>query len=111
MLHPTARLLQEIKQSPEQMRSLALETIKVQNKCTHWPLRQSMKSNTPPVKRSSLETINVNYPADQCPQVFTDGSYVECQANVGAGVYSELFSVYAAAGHNRSALFLRSSGT
>ncbi|VDO02383.1 unnamed protein product [Rodentolepis nana] len=49
------------------------------------------------------ETINVNYPADQWLQVFTDGSYIENHANFGAGVYSELFSSYAAAGHNRSA--------
>ncbi|VDO11711.1 unnamed protein product [Rodentolepis nana] len=63
------------------------------------------KSNTPPEQMRSLalETINVNYPADQWLQVFTDGSYTENQANVGAGVYSELFSFYAAAGHNRSA--------
>ncbi|VDO12098.1 unnamed protein product [Rodentolepis nana] len=51
----------------------------------------------------ALETISVNYPADQWLQVFTDGSYTENQANVGTGVYSELFSFYAAAGHNRSA--------
>ncbi|VDN99916.1 unnamed protein product [Rodentolepis nana] len=63
------------------------------------------KSNTPPKQMLSLslETINVNYPGDQWLQVFTDGSYTENQANVGAGVYSELFSFYAAAGHNRSA--------
>ncbi|VDO01248.1 unnamed protein product, partial [Rodentolepis nana] len=47
-------------------------------------------------------TINVNYPADQWLQVFTDGSYIENQAKIGAGVYFELFSFYAAAGHNRS---------
>ncbi|VDO09853.1 unnamed protein product [Rodentolepis nana] len=64
-----------------------------------------LKSNTPPEQMRSLalETINANYPADQWLQVFTDGSYIESQANVGAGVYSELFSFYAAAGHNRSA--------
>ncbi|VDO14432.1 unnamed protein product [Rodentolepis nana] len=50
----------------------------------------------------ALETINVNYPADQWLQVFTDGSYIENQANVGAGVYSELFLFYAAVGYNRS---------
>ncbi|VDO12491.1 unnamed protein product [Rodentolepis nana] len=50
-----------------------------------------------------LETINVNYPGHQWLQVFTDGSYIENQANVGAGIYSELFSFYAAEGHTRSA--------
>uniref|UniRef100_A0A0R3TKE2 ribonuclease H n=1 Tax=Rodentolepis nana TaxID=102285 RepID=A0A0R3TKE2_RODNA len=63
------------------------------------------KSNTPPEQMHSLalETINDNYPGDQWLQVFTDGSYIKNLANVGAGVYSELFSFYAAAGHNRSA--------
>ncbi|VDO02580.1 unnamed protein product [Rodentolepis nana] len=63
------------------------------------------KSNTPPEQMRSLalETINVNSPADQGLQVFTDESYIENHANGGAGVYSELFSFYAAAGHNRSA--------
>ncbi|VDO05690.1 unnamed protein product [Rodentolepis nana] len=63
------------------------------------------KSNTPPEQMHSLalETINVNYPGDQWLQVFTGGSYIDSQANVGAGIYSELFSFYAAAGHNRSA--------
>ncbi|VDN96345.1 unnamed protein product [Rodentolepis nana] len=51
----------------------------------------------------ALETINVNYPGDQWLQVFTDGSDIENQANVGAGVYSELFSFYAAVEHNRFA--------
>ncbi|VDO02337.1 unnamed protein product [Rodentolepis nana] len=39
--------------------------------------------------------------ADQWLQVFTDRSYIENQANVGAGVYSDLVSFYAAAGHHR----------
>ncbi|VDO01083.1 unnamed protein product [Rodentolepis nana] len=50
-----------------------------------------------------LETINVNYRGDQWLQVLTDGSYIENQTNVGAGVYSELFSIYAASGQHRSA--------
>nr|CDS33974.1 hypothetical protein HmN_000104000 [Hymenolepis microstoma] len=50
-----------------------------------------------------LETINVNYPADQWLQIFTDGSHVENHANVGAGVYSELFTFFAVAVRNRSA--------
>uniref|UniRef100_A0A0R3TTN8 DDT domain-containing protein n=1 Tax=Rodentolepis nana TaxID=102285 RepID=A0A0R3TTN8_RODNA len=63
------------------------------------------KTNTPPEQMRSLalETINVNYPADQWLQVFTDGYYIENQANASADVYSELFSFYAAVGHNRSA--------
>ncbi|VDO02870.1 unnamed protein product [Rodentolepis nana] len=63
------------------------------------------KSNTPLEQMCSLalETINVNYPADQWLQVFNHGSYIENQAKVGADVYSELFSFYAAAGHNGSA--------
>ncbi|VDO09771.1 unnamed protein product [Rodentolepis nana] len=63
------------------------------------------KSNTPPeqMRPLALETINFDYPADQWLQVFTDGSHIESQANVGAGVYSELFSFYAAVGDNRSA--------
>ncbi|VDN96994.1 unnamed protein product [Rodentolepis nana] len=78
----------------------------------HWrdnintqPLDYLRKSNTPPEQMPSLalETINVIYPADQWPQVFTDGPYIQNQANVGAGVYSELFSFYAASGHKRSA--------
>ncbi|VDO13391.1 unnamed protein product [Rodentolepis nana] len=51
----------------------------------------------------AIETINVNYPADQWLQVFTDGSNIVNQANVSAGVYSELFSFYVASGQNRSA--------
>ncbi|VDO09566.1 unnamed protein product [Rodentolepis nana] len=63
------------------------------------------KSNTPPEQMRSLtlETININYPADNWLQVFTDGSFIENQANVSAGVYSELYSFNAVAGHNRSA--------
>ncbi|VDO01628.1 unnamed protein product [Rodentolepis nana] len=63
------------------------------------------KSNTPQgqMRSLALEKINVNHLADQWLQVFTDGSYIENQANIGAGVYSELFSFYAAVGHNRSA--------
>ncbi|VDO02101.1 unnamed protein product [Rodentolepis nana] len=64
-------------------------------------MRSLGKSTTPPEQmRSQAKTINVNYPGDQWLQVFTDGSYIENQANVGAGVYSELFSFYAAARHN-----------
>ncbi|VDO09545.1 unnamed protein product [Rodentolepis nana] len=51
----------------------------------------------------ALETINVNYPSEQWFKVFTDGSCIESQANVGAGVSSKLFSFYAAVGHKRSA--------
>ncbi|VDO02793.1 unnamed protein product [Rodentolepis nana] len=36
--------------------------------------------------------------------VLTDGPYIENQAKVGAGVFSELFSFYAAAERNRSVL-------
>nr|CDS34376.1 hypothetical transcript [Hymenolepis microstoma] len=50
----------------------------------------------------ALDTINAKYPAGQWLQVFTDESYVENQANFGAGVYSELFIFFAAAGQNRS---------
>ncbi|VDN97342.1 unnamed protein product [Rodentolepis nana] len=64
------------------------------------------KSNTHPeqIHSLTLETINVNYPGDQWLQVFTDGSYIESQANIGAGDFSALSSFYAAAGHNRSAI-------
>nr|CDS29881.2 hypothetical protein HmN_000905600 [Hymenolepis microstoma] len=63
-------------------------------------LGHSMKADTPPdqIQLLALETSNVNYPADQWLQVFTDGSYAENQANVGAGVYSELFTFFTAAG-------------
>ncbi|VDO14562.1 unnamed protein product [Rodentolepis nana] len=64
------------------------------------------KSNTPSPEQMrllALETINVNYPGGLWLQVFTDGSYIEKHANVGADVYSELFPFYVAAGHNRSA--------
>ncbi|VDO03112.1 unnamed protein product [Rodentolepis nana] len=79
---------------PEQMHSLAFETINVNYLADQW-----------------LQVFDVNYPADQWLQVFT-----ESQGNVGAGVYSELFSsmapsvyselfsFYAAATHNRSAI-------
>ncbi|VDO02328.1 unnamed protein product [Rodentolepis nana] len=52
----------------------------------------------------ALETTNVKYPADKWPQVFNDGSYTENQANVEAVVYHGLLSLYAAVGHNRSAM-------
>nr|CDS31781.2 reverse transcriptase [Hymenolepis microstoma] len=63
-----------------------------------------MKADTLPgqMRLLALETINANYPADQWLQVFTDGPYVENQANVGFGVYSELFTFFAAVGQNRS---------
>ncbi|VDO07593.1 unnamed protein product, partial [Rodentolepis nana] len=63
------------------------------------------KSNTPQeqMRTLALETIDVIYPSDLWLQVYTDGSFIESQANVGAGDNSELFSFYAAAGHNRSA--------
>nr|CDS33132.1 reverse transcriptase [Hymenolepis microstoma] len=51
----------------------------------------------------ALETVSVNYPADQWLQIFTDGSYIEKQANGGVGVYSELFTFFEAAEQNRSA--------
>nr|CUU97800.1 hypothetical transcript [Hymenolepis microstoma] len=43
----------------------------------------SMRADTPPgqMRLLALETININYPADQWLQVFTDRSYVENQAN------------------------------
>nr|CUU97630.1 hypothetical transcript [Hymenolepis microstoma] len=68
-------------------------------------LGRSMKADIPPdqMRLLALKTINANYLTDQWLQVFTDGSYVENQANVGAGVYSELFTIFAAAGQNRSA--------
>ncbi|VDO05652.1 unnamed protein product [Rodentolepis nana] len=52
------------------------------------------KSNTPPEQMRSLalETINVNYPGDQWLQVFSDGSYIENQANVGVDVYSQHYN-------------------
>nr|CUU97368.1 hypothetical transcript [Hymenolepis microstoma] len=68
-------------------------------------LGHSTKADIPPdqMRLLALETINANYPADQWFQVFTDGSHVENQAHVGAGVYSELFTFFAAAGQNRLA--------
>ncbi|VDO02553.1 unnamed protein product, partial [Rodentolepis nana] len=63
------------------------------------------ETNTPSEQMRSLalETINDNYPADQWLQVFTDGSYIGNQANIGAGVFSELLSFFASGGQNRSA--------
>nr|CDS31062.1 hypothetical protein HmN_000048500 [Hymenolepis microstoma] len=68
-------------------------------------LGHSMKADTPAdqMRLLALETINANCPADQWLQVFTDGSYVENQANVGAEVYSELFTFFATARQSRSA--------
>nr|CDS33104.1 reverse transcriptase [Hymenolepis microstoma] len=65
-----------------------------------------MKADNPPdqMRILALETIDANYPADQWLQVFTDGSYIDNQANVGVWVYSELFTFFVAAGQNRSAL-------
>ncbi|VDO00275.1 unnamed protein product [Rodentolepis nana] len=37
---------------------------------------------------------------DQWLQVFTDRAYIENQANIGAGAFSELSYFYAAAEHN-----------
>ncbi|VDO12442.1 unnamed protein product [Rodentolepis nana] len=61
-----------------------------------------------------LETINVNYPADQWIETinvnYSADQWLVCtvealenQENVGASVYSELFSFFAVARHNRSA--------
>ncbi|VDO02599.1 unnamed protein product [Rodentolepis nana] len=73
--------------------------------CCTQLLESFRKSNTPPEQMRSLtlETININYPEDNWLQVFTDGPFIENQANVSAGVYSELYSFNAVAGHNRSA--------
>ncbi|VDN98237.1 unnamed protein product [Rodentolepis nana] len=49
------------------------------------------------------KSSDVNYPADQWLQVFTESQGNVGAANVGAGVYSELFSFYATGGHNRTA--------
>nr|CUU98867.1 hypothetical transcript [Hymenolepis microstoma] len=64
-----------------------------------------METDTPPdqMRLLALETINENYPADQWLQIFTDGSYVENQANVGTEVYSELSIFFAATGQKESA--------
>nr|XP_015924861.2 ribonuclease H-like [Parasteatoda tepidariorum] len=41
----------------------------------------------------------VRYPVDDWLHVFTDGSQFDCHFNVGAGVFSELFSFYVPAGY------------
>ncbi|VDO10918.1 unnamed protein product [Rodentolepis nana] len=52
--------------------------------------------------KETLVQVSILNSSHQWPLVITDGSYIENQANVGAGVYSELLSFYAATGHNRS---------
>ncbi|VDO02448.1 unnamed protein product [Rodentolepis nana] len=95
---------------PEQMRSLALETIKQINGSKSslmghtWKgslVLETINVNYPGHQLQVFTTINVNSPGDQWLQVFTDGSYIENQANVVADVYTELLSFYTAAGHNR----------
>ncbi|VDO02349.1 unnamed protein product [Rodentolepis nana] len=53
--------------------------------------------------KETLVQVSILNSSHQWLQVFTDGSYIENQATVGAGVYSEFITFYAAVGHNRSA--------
>ncbi|GBL76706.1 hypothetical protein AVEN_53395-1 [Araneus ventricosus] len=47
----------------------------------------------PSILRSlALETIAARYPANAWLHIFTDGSHFDCHFNVGAGVFSDLFS-------------------
>ncbi|XP_042913721.2 uncharacterized protein [Parasteatoda tepidariorum] len=51
------------------------------------------------LKNLALETMAVRYPVDDWLHVFIDGSQFDCHFNVGAGVFSELFSFYVPAGY------------
>ena len=64
---------------------------------------QKKNANPNEIKFSALETINTLYPNHKWLHVYTDGSYISDDMNVGAGVSCELFSFYAAAGKFRSA--------
>ena len=51
----------------------------------------------------TLDTINLRYPEDNWVRIYTDGSKMEKHSNIGAGVYSNLFSFYIPVGHDLSA--------
>lgn len=55
------------------------------------------------LKLIAIDTINSNYPEAQWLHVYTDGSQIEGQVNVGAGIYCKLFSIYKAVGKFKTA--------
>ncbi|GBL82674.1 hypothetical protein AVEN_263742-2 [Araneus ventricosus] len=58
----------------------------------------------PSILRSlALETIATRYPATDWLHIFNDSSQFDCHFNVGASVFSDLFSFYAPAGFIRTA--------
>ena len=51
----------------------------------------------------ALETINRQYPEEDWLYVYTDGSRIDGHVNVGAGIYSKLFSMYMTVGKYKTA--------
>ena len=49
--------------------------------------------------------INVKYPKPEWLRVYTDGSKTNGNNNIGAGIYSKLFSHYLASGTNSSTFY------
>ncbi|GBM44442.1 hypothetical protein AVEN_202977-1 [Araneus ventricosus] len=76
-----------------------LEVINVDVKLDLVETIHKKRDVAPSILRSlALETIEARYPATDCLHIFTDGSQFDCHFNVGAGVFSDLFSFYAPAG-------------
>lgn len=62
------------------------------------------KSKTDPsiMRATALETINLRYPEDQWVHIYTDGSLMEKEGNVGVGIYSKIFCFYQTLGPHHS---------
>ena len=60
------------------------------------------KDNVPlnVLRDSALETIHIRYPAKVWLHIYTDGSQIEKSGLTGAGIHSELFSIYFTLGTN-----------
>ena len=50
-----------------------------------------------------METIHACFPPVKCMHVFTDGSNLEADGNVRAGIHSERFAHYLTLGPDKSA--------
>ena len=59
--------------------------------------------DTSSLRQLALETMNLRYPEDTWLRIYTDGSQLQHQANVGAGIHSSIFSFYFPVGKHLTA--------
>ena len=70
---------------------------------TNLSLMLEVKKNDTPttvLQQLALVTINETYPREEYPRIYTDGSLSKTDGKAAAGIHSEQFSYYIAAGSN-----------